>query len=47
MGTAFDIARGKIKLSFNEIIDKKDRKFGGKTAGAVGLVLVSVDYGGI
>ena len=47
MGTAFDIARGKIKLSFNEILDKKDRKFGGKTAGAVGLVLVSVDYGEI
>lgn len=47
MGTAFDIARGKIKLSFKEIIDKQDRKFGGKTAAAVGLVLVNVDYGEI
>ena len=44
MGTAFDIARGKITKSFLEIIDCKDRKFGGKTAGPTGLVLVEVNY---
>lgn len=44
MGTAFDIARGKITKSFLEIIEHKNRKFAGKTAGAVGLVLVEVNY---
>lgn len=44
MGTAFDIARGKITESFLEIIEYKNRKFAGKTAGAVGLVLVEVNY---
>lgn len=44
MGTAFDIARGKITESFLEIIEHKNRKFAGKTAGAVGLVLVEVNY---
>ena len=44
MGTAFDIARGKIKHTFHQIIELKDRKFGGKTAAAVGLVLVEVNY---
>lgn len=44
MGTAFDIARGKIKLSFLQIIEKKNRIFAGKTASAVGLVLVKVNY---
>lgn len=44
MGTAFDIARGKIKCGFLELISKKDRKVAGKTAGAVGLVLVEVNY---
>ena len=44
MGTAFDIARGKIKESFMDIVDHKDRKFGGKTAAAVGLVLLKVNY---
>lgn len=44
MGTAFDIARGKIHRNFLEIINDKDRKSAGKTAGAVGLVLVDVAY---
>lgn len=44
MGTAFDIARGKIKESFLEIIERKDRKYAGKTSGPTGLVLVEVNY---
>lgn len=44
MGTAFDIARGKIKKSFYEIINLKDRKVAGKTASAIGLVLIDVNY---
>ncbi len=44
MGTLFDIARGKIKESVLEIINSKNRAKAGKTAGAVGLVLMDVDY---
>ncbi len=44
MGTAFDIARNKITMSFLDILDKKDRRYAGKTAAAVGLVLVKVNY---
>lgn len=44
MGTAFDIARGHIKESMLQLIDKKDRRCAGKTAGPVGLVLVEVNY---
>ena len=44
MGTAFDIARGHIKESMLQLIDKKDRRCVGKTAGPVGLVLVEVNY---
>lgn len=44
MGTAFDIARGHIKESMLQLIDKKDRRCAGKTAAPVGLVLVEVNY---
>lgn len=44
MGTLFDIARGKIKQSVLDIIKSKNRAMAGKTAGAVGLVLVDVNY---
>lgn len=44
MGTAFDIARGKIKANMLELLDKKDRRLGGKTASPIGLVLVEVNY---
>lgn len=44
MGTLFDIARGKIKQSVIDIINSKKRAMAGKTAGAVGLVLVDVNY---
>lgn len=44
MGTAFDIARGYIKESMLQLIDKKDRRCAGKTAAPVGLVLVEVNY---
>ena len=44
MGTLFDISRGKIKKSIVEVINDKNRASAGKTAGAVGLVLVDVNY---
>ena len=44
MGTLFDIARGKIKNSMLQILESKNRSMAGKTAGAVGLVLVDVNY---
>ena len=44
MGTGFDIARGKIKEGFLDLINKKDRTVAGKTAAAVGLVLLEVNY---
>ena len=44
MGTLFDIARGKIKNNMLQILESKNRSMAGKTAGAVGLVLVDVNY---
>lgn len=44
MGTLIDISRGKIKENIIEIINKKNRQYGGKTLSATGLVLVSVKY---
>ena len=44
MGTLFDISRGKIKKSIVEVINDKNRASAGKTAGAVGLVFVDVNY---
>lgn len=44
VGTLIDIASGKIKLSIDEIINKRDRTFAGKTLSSTGLMLYDVKY---
>lgn len=44
VGTLIDIGRGKLSLSIGDIIEKKDRRWGGTTAPAWGLVLENVIY---
>ncbi len=44
MGTAFDIAKGKIKADFLQVIKDKNRCSAGVTAKPDGLVLVKVNY---
>ena len=45
VGTLLDVSSGKIeKGKISEIIEKKDRKYAGKTAVACGLYLDKVNY---
>lgn len=44
VGTLIDVSRGHIKLSMKEILEKKDRRFAGKTASSLGLILKEVSY---
>jgi len=45
VGTLMDVGRGKISVAqFQEIIEKKDRKFASMSAPAQGLVLMKVEY---
>lgn len=44
VGTMVEVAIGKNKLSVKEILEKKDRKYAGKTFDAKGLILKEVKY---
>ena len=43
-GTLLDIAKGEIDLSIEDILQKKDRTFAGKTASAKGLFFLGPRY---
>lgn len=44
VGTAMDIASGKLELTMEEVLQKKDRVLAGLTAPAIGLLLFKTNY---
>jgi len=44
VGTILDIAKNEIDLTIEEILDKQDRQYAGKTAPAKGLFFLGPKY---
>lgn len=47
VGTLVDIGRGRLDITMEEIIKRKDRRLVGETAPPFGLVLENVQYQGV